>query len=191
MSNDKKIKVLMVGVDKTSIGGMRTVAEKYIQSELYNQHCDLTYISTATRRNKIIKILFFLVKLPLIFLKMVVEKYDIVHIHMAEKTSVRRKEIIIELAKAFGCKTVVHMHAGPFMEWYRSITASEQRKIKKTFEKVDSFFVLGEFWKQQISEIIDYDKINVLYNGVDCPKRNRYNSLATDISFIAHFRKEK
>ena len=41
--------VLMIGVDKTSVGGMLTVAENYLGSEEFCRKTNLVYIPTVIR----------------------------------------------------------------------------------------------------------------------------------------------
>ncbi len=187
----KKINVLMVGVDKSSIGGMRTVSENYIKSKAYNEHCNLFYVSTATRKNALMKVFFFAIKMPIIFFILLFKKIDIVHVHMAEKNSVFRKGVIIQLSKIIGCKIIIHMHAGPFMNWYGNLSCRTQRRVKRILDKANIILVLGKFWKEQAKDIIGEERIKVLYNGVECPPINNYNALAKDISFVGHLRKEK
>ena len=181
----------MVGVDQTSIGGMWSVAESFQRNVIYNDNVDLTYIATATRSNKFIKIVFFINSLRKIIWILATKHIDIVHIHMAEKTSVSRKIVVIKVTKLFHKKVLVQMHAGPFLEWYTTLPHSKQSKIKRVLNYTDKFCVLGEYWKKQFSSVIDAKKIEVLYNGTDCPNENPYNINAKQISFFGHLKKEK
>lgn len=52
--------VLMIGVDKTSIGGMLTVVENYLNNEDFCRKTNLKYIATVIRANKFVKIFTFL-----------------------------------------------------------------------------------------------------------------------------------
>ena len=56
--------VLMIGVDKTSIGGMLTVVENYLNNEDFCRKTNLKYIATVIRANKFVKIFTFLKVLP-------------------------------------------------------------------------------------------------------------------------------
>ena len=48
--------VLMIGVDKTSVGGMLTVVENYLNDKEFCNQTNLNYIATVIRSNKIKKI---------------------------------------------------------------------------------------------------------------------------------------
>lgn len=47
--------VLMIGVDKTSVGGMLTVVENYLNDKEFCNQTNLNYIATVIRSNKIKK----------------------------------------------------------------------------------------------------------------------------------------
>lgn len=51
--------VLMIGVDKTSIGGMLTVVENYLNNEDFCRKTNLKYIATVIRANKFVKNIYF------------------------------------------------------------------------------------------------------------------------------------
>ena len=55
------MKVLMVGVDKTSIGGMLTVVENYWNSDFFCKKTNLRYIPSVINKNPLIKILYFII----------------------------------------------------------------------------------------------------------------------------------
>jgi glycosyltransferase involved in cell wall biosynthesis len=186
-----KKNVLMVGVDQLSHGGMWTVAKSYIENKKYNENINLYYIPTATRRSKIIKIFFFITALFKIAWVLLTKKIDIVHIHMAEGKSVDRQAVVIKISRIAGCKIIVQMHAGPFMNWYEKTSESMQRKARRTLNAADYLLVLGEYFKEQMAAIVEPQKMLVLYNGIECPPQNEYSLKATDVSFFAYLRKTK
>ena len=183
--------VLMVGVDRNRVGGMWTVAETFINNEWFNQKVNLYYVATATGGSKIKRIGKMLegyCKAIKIFAS---KKIDIVHIHMAEKGSVYRKGIVIILAKLFGAKVIVQMHAGPILAWYESLPKRKQVTVAKIFNSADQMLVLGEYWKKQMATIVAVDKIEVLYNGVECPEENPYNADGKYILYMGLLKKTK
>lgn len=185
------MKVLMTGVDKERLGGMWTVANNYITSEKYNKNVELTYIPTSTNGNIIKRTLLMIksfIKINSILSK---KNTDLVHIHMAEKGSTFRARIIVKIAKKYNTKVLIHLHAGPFIDWYSSLNNTKQRKIKEMFDIVDCFLVLGEYWKESLKELVDENKIKVLYNGVNIPKVNNYSSNRKYITYMGVLKKEK
>lgn len=181
----------MTGVDKNRLGGMWTVSNNYITSKEYNNLVELKYIATSTNGSKIKRLLLMFISLIKIRKELKCNDYDIVHIHMAEKGSVYRAMKIINIAYKHNVKIVVHMHAGPFIDWYDTLKNSKKLNIKKSFEKVNKFLVLGEYWKNTLIKLIPPEKMTVLYNGVDIPKKNYYNIESKNVIYMGVLKKEK
>lgn len=183
--------VLMVGVGKNRIGGMRTVALQYINSRIYNENVNLTYVSTSTSGSILIRILYMFLGYLKIFWILHTKPIEIVHIHMAEKGSTLRKGVIALLAKKYNKKVIIHLHAGHFMAWFESVSFFYQKLIRKIFGCSDCVLVLGEYWKKELSAIIPGDKMIVLYNGTKCFQKNPYNKDANNIVYFGVMRKAK
>ena len=188
---EQKLNVLMVGVDEGRIGGMWSVAETYIKNETYNKRINLKYVATSTGGSKFRRTRKMLSGYMKIIVCMTRKDVDIVHIHMAEKGSVYRKGLVIKLAKLFKIKTVVQMHAGPIMSWYNTLGDKQKKKVKLILNSPDRLLALGDYWKEQLCEIVPDNKINVLYNGTDCSADNRYNSGGNYITFMGMITKRK
>lgn len=186
-----KFNVLMVGVGPKRVGGMWTVADQYIKSKKFNSKVNLTYIATSTNGSKLLRFIYMLIGYIKILWVLNFKPIDIVHIHMAEKGSAFRKGRVAKWAARRGKKVIIHLHAGPFMTWYNSVSINKQKRIKKIFEYADYLLVLGEYWKKELTVIIPESKMIVLYNGVDCPEENPYNSDTRNIVYFGVMRKEK
>ena len=176
--------VLMVGVGEKRVGGMWTVAREYIQNLYFNQKVFLKYIPTSTNGSLLFRILYMLNGYRKIIYTLLFEKVDIVHIHMAEKGSTFRKGYVVKWSKLFGKKVIIHMHAGPFLQWFYSLTKAKQGSVKKILMLADNILVLGEYWKKELEELIPERKIEVLYNGTKCPDYNAYNIRASNIVYL-------
>lgn len=185
------MKVLMVGVGPKRVGGMWTVAENYITNEWFNQRVELSYVATSTNGSLLIRTLCMLWGYVQILCKLFFTPIDIVHIHMAEKGSTFRKGKIAKWSKRFHKKVIIHLHAGPFMAWYNTLTPAKQKKVREIFAIADKVFVLGEHWKRELATIIDPDKMEVLYNGVKCLDENPYSLESKDIAYFGVLKKEK
>lgn len=183
--------ILMIGVDKNRIGGMWSVAETFIESQEFNNQVKLYYVATSTCGSiskRVCKMLSGYIKIIwLLFTK----KIDIVHIHMAERGSVYRKGFVIKVAKKFGKKVIVQMHAGPIMAWYETLCDSNKRKVKGILNEPDKLLVLGEYWKKRLLPLIKSEKMAVLYNGVKCQKINPYNTDGKYILYLGLIKKTK
>ena len=168
----KKIKVLMVGTDKSTGGGMWTVANGYISSTLYNQKVSLKYIPTFVVGSKLKRLLFAFVAYIRVLWNLISVKPQIVHVHMAEKGSIYRKGVIIRMAKMFGCKILIHMHGAEFQTWYEALNYKKKENVKRIINQGDKIVILGRYWKGFMSSLVPEKKIEVVYNAV--PHQEKY-----------------
>lgn len=183
--------VLMVGVSPQRTGGMWTVSENYVKSAEFCKETNLIYIATSTNGGKIKRSICMLRGFIQIWRAFKKHNIDIVHVHMAEKGSVYRKGIVLYIAKKRKCKTIIHMHAGPFVEWYKEQSSNSRRLIEKIMLLADKILVLGEYWKKQMEELIPTERLEVLYNGVSIPPKNSYNEKAKNILFMGRMNYKK
>lgn len=186
----KKIKVLMIGTDKSTGGGMWTVANSYINNETYNESVSLKYVPTYKVGSIIVRASFALEAYIKIILQLLINKPQILHAHMAEKGSVYRKGIAIKIAKVFGCKIVVHMHGAEFQEWYEGLKTSKKHYVASILNEADKIIILGEYWKQFIGTIVSIEKIEVIYNAVE-QKKYIYNPDGSTVLFLGAVGKRK
>lgn len=183
--------VLMIGVDKNRVGGMWTVAETFINNEWFNKKVNLYYVATSTGGSKIKRVKKMIEGYFYIFKILLMKKIDIVHIHMAEKGSVYRKGLVIYLAKLFDKRVVVQMHAGPILAWYEKLSKINKKLVIRIFNSADRMLVLGDYWKIQMARIVDKEKVEVLYNGAECPLNNQYNLNGKYILYMGLLKKTK
>lgn len=179
------MKVLMVGVDNKAAGGMWTVIENYLNNKEFCEGINLKYIPTATSSFLLKKLLFSAKGLIKVFLYLIFNKIDIVHVHMAEKGSVFREGIVVVFSKIMKRKVIIHMHGATFEEWYSNQKKIIKNLVRYIFNLCDMFLILGEFYRPFMKTIIlDETKINVLYNAVYVPKYNKYNKNGNEIIFL-------
>jgi len=177
--------VLMVGVDKTSIGGMLTVVENYWNSEFFCKKTNLRYIPSVINKSPLIKILYFLIAFLRIFACILLHQIDIVHIHMAERTSVYREGLVAKFAKILRCKVIIHMHGADIEQWYDSLGSIKKKITRYFISCADKVIILGENWRSFMERIVSNKKrIEVVYNAVDVPPYNKYNPDAKNIIFL-------
>lgn len=98
-------------------------------------------------------------------------KGQLVHIHMAEYGSVLRKGIIVALARLFAVPVVLHLHGGRFPKQYQDAGAPMRWAIRRLMAGTDEIVVLGEFWRQWVTETFGEDarRVTLLHNAVPGP----------------------
>lgn len=186
------MKVLMVGVDKSTKGGMWTVVRNYLNDKEFCKNTNLKYIPTSITGSIAKRLLFNLIAIIRIFFYTVFNSYDILHVHMSEKGSVYRKGIIINIAKLRKAKIIIHMHGAELEKWYITLSQKQQIKVKHIINKADKILILGNYWKEFIGSLIsDNSKIEVLYNAVKVANKNNYNLLSNNLLFLGVVGKRK
>lgn len=177
--------VLMIGVDDASVGGMLTVVNNYRTNEYFCKKTNLQYIATVIRANKLKKITTFISKIPEIIFTIKNKKIDIVHVHMAERGSVYREGMVVLIARAMGCKTVIHMHGANIETWYDNRVALNKMLISWIFNQADRMIILGENWRPFMERVMrgHEDKIRVLHNAVQVESCDMANENARNILF--------
>ena len=185
------MKVLMVGCDRSTKGGMWKVVENYIESDYFMKETNLEYIPTSVTGNFGKKIIFTFKAYLKVLHNFVTKKPDILHIHMSERGSVFRKGLIISLAYLLNIKIIIHMHGAEFEIWYKSQNTIIKKIVRHIIEKADKVIILGQYWYEFIRTLCPENKIFVLHNAVYVPKENKYNIEAKNILFLGVVGKRK
>lgn len=183
------INVLMVGPARTAKGGMTTVVDNYFNHGLSKQ-VNLKYIETINDHNKISKLIKEMIGFQ--EYKKCIGNYDVIHIHMASRRSTFRKIRYIKYAKKHQKKVIVHMHGGGFQKFYDEECSFRQKKyIKKNLNLADKIIVLSEEWEKYFANIVEEDKIEIIYNGVKLPQNYNKNLNNTNILFLGRINEKK
>lgn len=191
MNNDKlKIKVLMTGPKLNAKGGIATVVNNYLKSEL-TEKVYIKYIPSACEGNKLKKLVYGLISYIRIFFQLIFGNVSLVHVHMASRKSFYRKSVIIKMARLFKCRIVIHLHGAEFYQFYNDECNAKQKKyVSKIFNSSDLVIALSEQWREKICEFCG-SNVKVLYNAVNIPDNNKYNFESIYISLIGRIEKRK
>ena len=157
-------KVLVVATSRKTRGGITAVVKAHEAGEQWKRfHCH--WVQTHRDGSKWRKVLYlargmadFIVRVPF---------YDIVHIHISQPTTIKRKFPFLRIAKRLGKKVIVHFHA---FSVENTVAGKESDKYRRFFYDADRIIVLSEWWKRQLIETLSIpkDKVEVLYNP--CPQ---------------------
>lgn len=167
MEGTGKIKVLMVGPDRSVHGGISGVVNNYYEAGL-NQKIDLCYIGTMVEGNKLRKLL----KAASAFIRFCAKApfYQIVHVNVASDSSYYRKSFFIKTAKLLKRRLVIHQHGGDFENFYHKQLSHRGRKsVQKVLSMADAFLVLSPGGKEFFSGIVDENKIEVFPDSIRIP----------------------
>lgn len=186
---DDRIKVLMVGPDRSVHGGISGVVNNYYDAGI-TEKVDLNYIGTMVEGSKLCK-LWQAVKAYIKFLKLLPE-YPIVHVNVASDSSYYRKSLFIKAAKHAGKKIVIHQHGGDFETFYEKDQNDRGRaKIRQVLSMGDMFLVLSPALKQFFKGILEPSKVILFPNAVPVPSDIEKEYGKQKILFLGRLCKEK
>lgn len=186
---DDRIKVLMVGPDRSVHGGISGVVNNYYDAGI-TEKVDLNYIGTMVEGSKLRK-LWQAVKAYIKFLKLLPE-YQIVHVNVASDSSYYRKSLFIKAAKRAGKKIIIHQHGGDFETFYEKEQNDRGRaKIRQVLGMGDVFLVLSPVLEQFFKGILDPSKVILFPNAVPVPDSIEKEYGKQRILFLGRLCKEK
>ena len=189
MMGKNRLKVLMVGPDRSVHGGISGVVNNYFDAGL-DRMIDLCYIGTMVEGTKFKKLLQA-AKAYIQFMAQI-SKYDIVHVNMASDSSYYRKSVFIKTAKACRKKVVIHQHGGNFPEFYeKELSIRGRKRVQKVLSMGDAFLVLGTAWEDFFGKIIGRERITVLPNAISIPECKEKQYGIHKILFLGRLCKEK
>lgn len=168
MKEQEKIKVLMLGPDRSVHGGISGVVNNYYEAGL-DQIIDLCYIGTMKEGSRVRKLLKAVCAFILFCVK--VSGYQIVHVNMASDSSYYRKSVFVRMARIFRKKIVIHQHGGNFEDfYYRQLDDKGRRNVNRVLSMGDVLVVLSREWKMFFAQMVDETKIIVLPNAIGVPE---------------------
>jgi glycosyltransferase involved in cell wall biosynthesis len=193
----KKLKVIMLGPSLKEQGGMGSVATLILKatlSEVEVQHI-CTWDGVKSQRSKLHMLLVFIKALMILLRKLVSDRADIVHLHIAERGSVWRKSILALLALAFRKPTIIHAHGSEFHLFYERLPLFLKDAISWVFQKCSYFIVLSDSWKDYYIKncYLSPEKVIVLPNPVELPIQvpDRHKSEPLNFVFLGKINQRK
>ncbi len=154
---------------RTQAGGMGRMVDYMMTAwEADRRHPPMVCIDTTGPLVKWREPYYFALALLHLLAAALRRRIGLLHIHMAERGSVLRKLIVLLLGRLAGCPTVVHMHAGPFPDFYEGLPKPAQWLITRMLRRADRFIVLGSEWRPYFIDRVGLDpaRVVVIPNGV-------------------------
>jgi phenylacetate-CoA ligase len=91
----------------------------------------------------------------------------IVHVHAASHASFYRKAVLLALARARGCRTVLHLHGGGFA----AFSSKKQALVRHTLQRSDAVLALSTHWAEYVRTLAPGAPVRVLPNAVALPEQ--------------------
>lgn len=185
-----KSRILVLGPDVHSKGGMATVIQNCIQSDKLNAEYDIVNYPTYRGGNALSRGVFSLSQ----YLKFSGEllQYDIYHIHLCSGTSTWRKLGYLHKIKDKQ-RVILHVHGARYHLFYDKCSARKQQKIREAFQSVGQVVVLSEEWRKWFvdRQICPENNLTVLHNAVPVPKNIERNYQGGNVLFMGRMGERK
>lgn len=185
----EKVKVLMIGPDRSVHGGISAVVNNYYDAGI-EEKVQLTYIGTMVEGSKLRKLLQA-IHAYIRFCKALPD-YPIVHINMASDSSYYRKSFFIRKAKKAGKKIIIHQHGGDFETFYlHQQNDAGRARIQKVLNMADVFLVLSPVLEKFFKEIVEPSKVILFPNTIAIPEKTEKEYGKQKILFLGRLCTEK
>ncbi len=157
---------------------------------------DLRYYPIYKEGGKLTKAWWFITSYLRMGARMAFDrKISLVHQHTAADGSFWRNAQISRLARFFGKKVILHIHASRFKDFFNEAGPEGRERILDTLKKADRLIVLSESWKEWFRSIgIDESRLTVLHNITPEPEiipENDRNDGCTRFLFLGEIGKRK
>ncbi|MDR2233232.1 MAG: glycosyltransferase family 4 protein [Tannerella sp.] len=170
-------RVLFIATSKNTKGGITSVISSYRQCKIWEKY-KIRWLETHIDRNSYIKLLYVICSL--ILYCVIVWFYDIVHIHVGDIKSMRRKSVFFQIASWINKKTIIHLHIGD--QIYKM---ADSKTCKNVIQQADAIIVLSNDMRQKVRDIfsISKDKIFVIPNPCVTVQNVNYSIASKTILF--------
>lgn len=162
-------RVLMVGTDPAGRGGIAAVVKVLADAGLF-ERARVRYVASHGAGGAPAK-LWRLAAAAVTLLRLCWRRpAPIVHVHAASRASFYRKSLLLLLARACGCPTVLHLHGGAFEQFaVHESSACQQWWIRYTLTHSSRVLALSAHWRDFLARYVPQARVAVLANAVVLP----------------------
>jgi glycosyltransferase involved in cell wall biosynthesis len=111
------------------------------------------------------KICQFGIAVPTFVWFMIVDRPQVVHLHVASHGSFYRKFVLSLVAQLFGVPVIAHVHGGGFQVFYEKSPALIQRAVRHLLGRASAVITLGETWAERLTAIEPTAAVHVVPNS--------------------------
>lgn len=159
----RKGKVLVIATSRKTRGGITSVIKAHEQGEQWKAY-QCKWIETHIDKGVVLKLTYLIVSL--IRFTCLVPFYQVVHIHVASYSSLRRKMLFFRIAKLCHKKIITHFHPPT-----PDVLFAEKSRVlyQRMFSDSTKVIVLSNQWKEWLKAATGISaNVQVIYNP--CPQ---------------------
>ena len=190
MMMDDRSKILMIGPDLNSFGGISAVIKLYKDNNLYDGN--VIYLASYKKGNIFLQLIFYpIFIIKYIFTLLLNKNIKLIHIHTASNGSFLRKYVVFKIAKLFHKKIIFNIHPIWFVAFYNSSNNFIKKMIAGTLNNSDLILVLSDKIKSAVSDICQNNNIKILYNPVLIKQILPHNNQTINVIYLGKLCKDK
>jgi glycosyltransferase involved in cell wall biosynthesis len=176
MSQTKR--VIMLGTSANAWGGIATVINAYREDGLF-QRCPVTYLATHCTGPAMQKLRLFVCAWISCMLMLIKGQALLIHVHAASGASFWRKACFLLPAYLFRVPAVIHLHAGPFPDFYhRQCGAPARALVRAILDRADRVVVVSNQLKRFVEAVSRNRNVVTIYNPMALPALADFHSRA-------------
>jgi glycosyltransferase involved in cell wall biosynthesis len=166
--SESKIKILMFGTGLNIQGGITSVEKLIINNG--SPHFQIQHVPTIVRGSGLKNIMVFSQAIGSMAIASLTRKFDIIHIHFAERGSTLRKSILISIGLLFRQSIILHAHGATYQEFHEGLPTFIQQFLVFLFSRC-KIIVLSKSWQDYYTNELglEHSRTIVLYNPVEVP----------------------
>jgi len=179
-------KILILGADSTSTGGVATVNRMLLQSDRLKKDFVIELLPTWNSdcwTSSFVKALFSLPEK--------IKDADLIHVDVSSYGSSYRKIILTRL---IGNKRyVVQLHSGKFLDFYAKSNWLVKKEIYRMVKNASYVFCVSSSFVEKVQKTFDLaeNQIGYVYNGVDVFPHIYLKSDTVNVLYMGTFLKER
>ncbi len=182
--------ILMLGPDLTVRGGISSVEKILLEKMRAAEKLHIKFIPTHRDISKAGKLMFAVKNYFKFLTSLLIDKIDVLYIHMSGDASFYRKSFFALTGVLFHKRIVFHMHGSDFDGFYKKGWYLIKRYIEFVIRKAHEIIVLTEEWKGFYFSINECENIIVIHNSV-VVNDNHYNPEGNLITMLGRLGKRK
>ena len=167
-----RLQVLVAGPSARTQGGMASVQrllERWVPD--VDPAVDLHVFATYTEGGVATRLRATVLGVGGALRDLLTRRVDVVHVNLSKRSSALRKGVILTAARLLGKPTVVHAHAGLFLDWFDGLPGPAQALVRRLL-RADRVIVLNETVREGYARRLHVpaERMVLMTNPVEWPE---------------------
>ncbi|BED88892.1 hypothetical protein PspMM1_13600 [Pseudoalteromonas sp. MM1] len=185
-----KSNVLVISVSNNAKGGVASVVTTFMKNDFLNDLYNIHYFHSNDPSGKFKKHWSFLLAIIYFPFLLLLNRFDVAHIHGSLKGSFTRKSYFLFWLRVFSIPTIYQCHAAEVEQFFNGLSHAKRNIVVKIFKKYQLCLCLGTSWVKKF-ETLTYRDWEVLFNPVPELTLNKEKHSTCNFSFMGELSDRK